>query len=306
MNESYTETDLIIVGAGTAGLTAAIYACRAGKKVIVFEAVSYGGQIINSPDVENYPGMAHVSGFDFAMALYEQTTGLGAEIRMEKVQSVIDRGEEKTVVTGSGEYHCKAVILATGAKNRPLGLEKEQSLIGAGVSYCATCDGNFYRGKTVAVNGGGNTALEDALYLAEICETVYLIHRRDAFRGDKKEVEALKQKDNVRFVLNSTITKLIGEERIEGVTVRNKMTGEEQILSVSGLFIAIGQMPDNQAFAGLVDLDESGYICAGEDCRTRTPGIYVAGDCRTKTLRQLTTAAADGAIAAVAACADIS
>ena len=306
MNESYTETDLIIVGAGTAGLTAAIYACRAGKKVIVFEAVSYGGQIINSPDVENYPGMAHVSGFDFAMALYEQATGLGAEIRMEKVQSVIDRGEEKTVVTGSGEYHCKAVILATGAKNRPLGLEKEQSLIGAGVSYCATCDGNFYRGKTVAVNGGGNTALEDALYLAEICETVYLIHRRDAFRGDKKEVEALKQKDNVRFVLNSTITKLIGEERIEGVTVRNKMTGEEQILSVSGLFIAIGQMPDNQAFAGLVDLDESGYICAGEDCRTRTPGIYVAGDCRTKTLRQLTTAAADGAIAAVAACADIS
>lgn len=306
MNESYTETDLIIVGAGTAGLTAAIYACRAGKKVIVFEAVSYGGQIINSPDVENYPGMAHVSGFDFAMALYEQATGLGAEIRMEKVQSVIDRGEEKTVVTGSGEYHCKAVILATGAKNRPLGLEKEQSLIGAGVSYCATCDGNFYRGKTVAVNGGGNTALEDALYLAEICETVYLIHRRDAFRGDKKEVEALKQKDNVRFVLNSTITKLIGEERIEGVTVRNKMTGEEQILSVSGLFIAIGQMPDNQAFADLVDLDESGYICAGEDCRTRTPGIYVAGDCRTKTLRQLTTAAADGAIAAVAACADIS
>ncbi len=306
MNESYTETDLIIIGAGTAGLTAAIYACRAGKKVIVFEAVSYGGQIINSPDVENYPGMAHVSGFDFAMALYEQATGLGAEIRMEKVQSVIDKGEEKTVVTGSGEYHCKAVILATGAKNRPLGLEKEQSLIGAGVSYCATCDGNFYRGKTVAVNGGGNTALEDALYLAEICETVYLIHRRDAFRGDKKEVEALKQKDNVRFVLNSTITKLIGEERIEGVTVRNKMTGEEQILSVSGLFIAIGQMPDNQAFAGLVDLDESGYICAGEDCRTRTPGIYVAGDCRTKTLRQLTTAAADGAIAAVAACADIS
>ena len=303
MKTQITETDLIIVGAGTAGLTAAVYACRAGRKVIVLEAAAYGGQIINSPDVENYPGFAHVSGFDFAMALYEQAAGLGAEVRMEKVQSVEDTADGKIVRTDSAEYRCRAVILATGAKNRPLGLEREQQLIGAGISYCATCDGNFYRGKTVAVNGGGNTALEDAAYLAEICETVYLIHRREEFRGDSRNVEALRKKGNVRFVLNATVTELLGQDRIEGIVVKDKITQKETTIAVNGLFIAIGQMPDNTAFAELVDLDRNGYICASENCRTKTPGIYAAGDCRTKEVRQLTTAAADGAVAALAACA---
>ena len=297
--------DLIIVGAGTAGLTAAIYAQRAGKQAIVLEALTYGGQIVNSPDVENYPGFAHVSGFDFATALYEQATGLGAQLRFEKAESIEDRGEEKVVHTATTDYVCKAVILATGAKNRPLGVEKEQKLIGAGVSYCATCDGNFYRGKTVAVNGGGNTALEDAAYLSDICEKVYLIHRRDEFRGDEKDVATLREKDNVEFVLNATITDLIGEDRIEGIVVTDKITGEERTLQIDGLFVAIGQMPDNGAFAELAELDPAGYILAGEDCRTKTPGIYTAGDCRTKTVRQLTTAAADGAVAALAACADM-
>ena len=297
------QTDLVIVGAGTAGLTAAIYALRAGKKVIVLEALTYGGQIINSPDVENYPGMAHVSGFDFATALYEQAVGLGAELRFERAIAIEDTGSEKLVRTEQAEYRCKAVILATGAKNRPLGLEREKELTGAGVSYCATCDGAFYRGKTVAVNGGGNTALEDAAYLAEICDTVYLIHRRDEFRGDEKDVEKLRQKENVHFVLNATITALLGEDRITGIVVTDKNTGEKRTIEVDGLFVAIGQMPDNAAFAEWVELDAGGYISAGEDCFTKTPGIYTAGDCRTKQVRQLTTAAADGAVAALAACA---
>ena len=296
------QADLIIIGAGTAGMTAAIYAQRAGKQAIMLEALSYGGQIINSPDVENYPGMAHVSGFDFATALYEQAKGLGAELRFEKALSIEERDGHKVVKTAKTEYECKAVILATGAKNRPLGLEKEQSYIGRGISYCATCDGMFYRGKVVAVNGGGNTALEDAAYLADICETVYLIHRRDAFRGDEKDVEKLRNKPNVVFVLNSTIKELQGEDRISAVVVEDKFTKETCTIQVDGLFIAIGQMPDNTAFAEWVTLDAGGYITAGEDCHTGTPGIYTAGDCRTKSVRQLTTAAADGAIAALAAC----
>ena len=296
------QTDLIIIGAGTAGMTAAIYAQRAGKQAIMLEALSYGGQIINSPDVENYPGMAHVSGFDFATALYEQAKGLGAELRFEKALAIEERDGHKIVRTAKTEYECKAVIIATGAKNRPLGLEKEQAFIGRGISYCATCDGMFYRGKVVAVNGGGNTALEDAAYLADICETVYLIHRRDAFRGDERDVEKLRNKPNVVFVLNSTVKELQGEDRISGIVVEDKFTKETRTISVDGLFIAIGQMPDNTAFAGWAELDASGYIVAGEDCRTGTPGIYTAGDCRTKTVRQLTTAAADGAIAALAAC----
>ena len=295
--------DLVIVGAGPAGLTAAIYGQRAGKKTIVLEQLTFGGQIVNSPDVENYPGMAHVSGFDFAMALYEQATGLGAEVRMEKAISVEDLGAEKLVRTDSNEYRCKAVILATGAKNRPLGLAKETELTGRGVSYCATCDGNFYRGKVVAVNGGGNTALEDAAYLADICEKVYLIHRRDAFRGDERDVQRLRDKANVEFVLNATIAELVGEEKIEAIVVADKVTGEKRTIAIDGLFVAIGQMPDNAAFADLAELDDAGYILAGEDCRTKTPGVFTAGDCRTKTVRQLTTAAADGAVAALAACA---
>ena len=276
-------TDLIIVGAGTAGLTAAIYGIRAGKSVLILEAKTYGGQIVNTPDIENYPGLAHVSGFDYATALYEQATGLGAKFRNERVLSVEDKGKTKIVCTRRHEYECRAVILATGAKNRQLGLDREEELVGKGISYCATCDGSFFKGQTVAVNGGGNTALEDAAYLADICQKVYLIHRRDQFRGDAADVEKLREKENVEFVLNASVSGLIGE----------------------GHLAAIGQEPDNQAFGNLVQLDPSGYIQAGEDCLTGTPGIYTAGDCRTKKVRQLTTAAADGAVAALAACAEM-
>lgn len=294
--------DIVIVGAGVAGLSAAIYGLRAGKSVLLFEEKTYGGQIINTPEIENYPGIKKVSGFEFATNLYEQATELGAEVKYEKVLGIIDNSDKKIVKTDSGEYETKAVILATGAKNRPLGIDREQELIGAGVSYCATCDGAFFRGKDVAVVGGGNTALEDAQFLSNYCNKVYVIHRRDSFRGEIKHVEALKSKPNVEFVLDSNVTKLIGEERLKAIEVGNKKTGDKREISVAGVFVAIGQMPDNEAFDELVATDDYGYIEAGEDCKTGTEGIYVAGDCRTKTVRQLTTAAADGAVAALAAC----
>lgn len=295
-------TDIIIIGAGTAGLSAAIYARRAGREAIILEALSYGGQIVNTPEVENYPGIKHISGFDFATGLYEQATELGAKIVFAKATGItVNPDGSKTVHTASEDYNCKAVIIATGAKNRPLGLDREEELTGNGVSYCATCDGAFYKKQPVAVNGGGNTAVEDAAFLANYCSKVYVIHRRDSFRADEAEVAKLKAKDNVEFVLNSTITRLIGENELEGVEVTDKISGESKILEVSGLFVAIGQMPDNNSFSSVVKLDEKGYITAGEDCLTETEGIFTAGDCRTKSVRQLTTAAADGAVAALAA-----
>ena len=292
--------DMIIIGAGTAGLTAGIYGCRAGKKVLILEQTTYGGQIINTPDIENYPGMAHVSGFQFAQGLYEQAIGLGAEYKPEKVLSVTD-GDTKQVKTSENEYECKALIIATGAKNRPLGLEREQEMVGAGVSYCATCDGAFFRKKDVAVIGGGNTALEDAAFLSNYCNRVYIIHRRDQFRGDEKDVAVLREKENVSFVLDSVATEILGEDMVTGLRVKNVKTDEITDLQVSGIFIAIGQMPDNQIFTDVVSLDDQGYIIADETCETGTRGIYAAGDCRTKEVRQLTTAAADGAVAALAA-----
>lgn len=301
--------DIIIVGAGTAGLSAAIYGVRAGKSVLVLEARSYGGQIVNSPEVENYPGIAKISGYEFAKNLYEQAVGLGAEYKQERVLRIGDRPDAETkkvyVKNSDGEelcYETKTVILATGAKNRPLGVEREQELIGAGVSYCATCDGMFFRGRDVAVVGGGSTALEDALFLANSCSKVIVIHRRDEFRGEARLVQALQGKENVEFVLGAVVTELTGEQMLTGVKVRDVETGEITELPVSGVFVAIGQVPDNEPFADYVKLDEKGYIRAAEDCKTETPGIYTAGDCRTKTVRQLATAAADGAVAALAAC----
>lgn len=294
--------DIAIVGAGPAGLSAAIYGVRAGKTVIVFEALTYGGQIVNTPEIENYPGIRQISGFDFATGLYEQATELGAEVAFERVIQVVDNGETKTVITEESSYEAKAVILATGAKNRPLGVAREEDLIGAGISYCATCDGMFFRGKDVAVVGGGNTALEDAAYLCAYCKTVYLIHRRDQFRGEEKAVEKLRKKDNVVFVLDSVVKELNGESSLESIIVENVKSGERQEIAVSGLFVAIGQIPDNAAFAGLVEVDKAGYVKAMEDCETNVPGIFTAGDCRTKKVRQLATAAADGAVAALAAC----
>ena len=293
-------TDIIIIGAGPAGMTAAIYARRAAKSVLVLEVMSYGGQIINTPDVENYPAAAHISGFDFATKVYEQAKALGAEFKFEKAVEIKDNGETKTVVTPKNEYEARAVIIATGSENRKLGVEDEDKLVGRGVSYCATCDGAFFRNKKVAVVGGGNTALEDALYLADIAETVYLIHRRDSFRGEEATAEQLKKRENVRFVLNSTVTKLNAERRLQSVEVTDK-EGNVTELEVSGLFVAVGRIPENQNFASVIDLDSAGYAASSEDCRTKTPGVFVAGDNRAKDVRQLVTATADGAVAATEA-----
>lgn len=296
-------TDIIIIGAGTAGLTAGIYASRAGKSAVVFESASYGGQIVNTPDIENYPGIAHISGYEFSEKLYKQASDLGVNLEHGTVSSVEDEGGLFKVKTGdNSEFTGRAVILATGARNRHLGIARENELVGKGVSYCAACDGMFFRKKDVAVNGGGNTALGDALYLAGICNKVYLIHRRDQFRGAERDAEKLKVLDNVEFVLNSTVTKLNGDTKLESIDVTDKNSGAVKTIPVSGLFVAIGQEPENGAFANLVNLDAKGYIVAGEDCLTGHSGVFAAGDCRTKSLRQLTTAAADGAVAATAAC----
>ncbi len=293
--------DIIVVGAGTAGLTAAIYGQRAGKQVLLLESGIYGGQIVNAPEIENYPGIATVSGYQFAMNLYEQATGLGAVLENGKVIGIQEKASNWIVQTEVAAYVGKAVILATGAKHRSLGLKQEAELTGKGISYCATCDGAFYRGKTVAVIGGGNTALGDAEYLSNLCETVYLIHRREEFRGTTEAVERLKKRDNVRILLNTVVEELIGSEGLEALRILDKETGSGQQLKVDAAFVAIGQEPDNQAFASLVELDENGYIRAGEDCKTQATGVFAAGDCRTKQVRQLTTAAADGAVAAIAA-----
>lgn len=293
--------DIIVVGAGTAGLTAAIYGQRAGKQVLLLESGIYGGQIVNAPEIENYPGIATVSGYQFAMNLYEQATGLGAVLENGKVIGIQEKASNWIVQTEVAAYVGKAVILATGAKHRSLGLKQEAELTGRGISYCATCDGAFYRGKTVAVIGGGNTALGDTEYLSNLCETVYLIHRREEFRGTTEAVERLKKRDNVRILLNTVVEELIGSEGLEALRILDKETGSGQQLKVDAAFVAIGQEPDNQAFASLVELDENGYIRAGEDCKTQATGVFAAGDCRTKQVRQLTTAAADGAVAAIAA-----
>jgi len=292
--------DIVIVGAGPAGLTAAIYGRRASKKVLVLEAKSYGGQIINTLDIENYPVEAHISGFDFATKLYNQAKDLGAEIIFEKVIEINDNDKEKEVITTKNKYVAKTIILATGSENRKLGLENENDLVGKGVSYCATCDGAFYKNKTVAVVGGGNTALEDALYLTDIAKKVYLIHRRDEFRGEDSTVNLLKTKENIEFIYNSNVTKLNANERLESIEVTNKDNSTKKI-AVDGLFVAVGRIPENENFAKIINLDNSGYIIAGEDCNTNVPGIFVAGDNRTKEVRQLVTATSDGAIAAVAA-----
>lgn len=292
--------DMIIVGAGTAGLSAAIYAQRSGLKALVLEGNAYGGQIVNTPDIENYPGIAHISGFDFATNLYQQALDLGAKVQYEKVVEVIDDGEIKTVKTTKNEYQTKALILATGLVRRHIGLPNEDRFMGKGVSYCATCDGAFFKNKVVAVNGGGNVALEDAQYLADLCEKVYVIHRRDAFRAEQAEINRILGKKNIECVYDSTVTKLNGNDHLESIEVRDK-EGNTRQLDVAALFVAIGQIPLNEAFKNIVDLDESGYIKADELGYTNHPGIFAAGDCRVKSLRQLATAASDGANAATSA-----
>ena len=295
------ESDVMIVGGGTAGLSAAIYARRAGRSVVLFESSMFGGQIVITPEVENYPGIKHISGSAFAMELYGQASGFGTVFVMENVISAKKVDDYFIVETRKGLYRSKALIIATGLKRRTLGLDKEKEFVGRGISYCATCDGMFFKGKDVAVAGGGNTAVEDARYLSEICNKVYVIHRRREFRADPYEVDKLRNMENTEFILDSNVTKISGNDRLDGIEVENKNDRSVRNISVSALFIAAGQIPDNDAFRDIADIDDSGYIVAGEDCRTGMDGLFAAGDCRTKEVRQLTTAASDGAIAGLAA-----
>ena len=293
--------DIVIIGAGPAGLSAAIYAVRAGHTVTVLEEFAYGGQIINTPEVENYPAVSTISGFEFSQNLYDQATALGAEVLYEKAEAIQEDGNVKVVVTGAGEHRAKAVIIANGAKHRKLGVPGEDAFSGKGVSYCATCDGAFYKGKDVCIIGGGNTALEDALFLANNCKTVYLIHRRDAFRASKVTVDSVLARENIQVVYDSVVDAILGDGTVTGVTVSHVKNGRKTELAVSGVFIAVGLQPENGVFAGLVELSDGGYIAAGEDCKTSQAGIFVAGDTRSKAVRQLVTAASDGAVAAIEA-----
>ena len=295
--------DIIIIGAGPAGLTAALYARRAGKRVLLLEGNSYGGQITLSPRVENYPGFAAISGTEFSDALLSQVLALDTETDFKVVTGLARcDGGYRVLCDDDSELTAKSVIIAAGVHHRPLGVEREEELVGSGISYCAVCDGAFYAGAKVAVVGGGNTALGDALQLAQSSETVYLIHRRSEFRGESGLVEKLREKENVVFVTPAVVTALHGEAELEAITLKNPQTGETQQLSVAGLFVAVGQIPQNGAFAALVECDEAGYILADEAMATSAPGVFVAGDCRQKQVRQLTTAVSDGAIAALSAC----
>ena len=290
--------DVIIIGGGPAGLTSAVYARRAGKSVLVIEKATFGGQITWSPRVENYPTIVSASGAEIGDLMLSQAMEQGADVELEEVVSLEDRGETKLISCESGaEFEARTVIIATGAKPRMLGLPKEEELIGNGVCFCAVCDGAFYAGKTVAVNGGGNSALQDAMLLSEKCKKVYLIHRRDSFRGEAKLVEALEKKENVEFLLGVSITALLEED--DGLTGLELSNGIS--LPVDGLFVAIGHRPQNEIFASSIALNEQGYADSSEDCLTKSQGIFVAGDCRKKSVRQLTTAVADGATAALAA-----
>lgn len=291
--------DIIVIGGGPAGLTSALYARRANKTVLVIEKETFGGQITHSPKVENIPGFMELSGNEFAVKLLEQVLEQGAEIEVAEVSELID-GEVKTVVTDSGTYQAKAVIIATGAKHRLLGVPNEAELIGNGVSFCAVCDGAFYEGRDVCVIGGGNSALQEAIMLAELAKKVYVIQNLDYFTGECRLVEQLKKYENVEILLGTTVDSFIGDSELSAVSVKS---GDKiSTISVDGAFIAIGLIPQNEPFSNVIQLNQYGYADSQENCLTAKAGIYVAGDCRSKRIRQVVTAAGDGAVAALAAC----
>lgn len=288
--------DIIIIGSGPAGLAAAIYGERARLSLLVVEKQPLsGGQIINTTDVDNYPGLQGVGGFELASKLRSHADAMGAEIITAEVKDVELLGDVKRVVTEDAVYEGKTVIIATGATHRKLGVHGEEELLGAGVSYCATCDGAFFRGKEVAVIGGGDVALEDALFLSRISSKVYLIHRRDEFRGAKSLQEKVFAAENIEIIWNTVAEEVVGEGKVEALALQNRATGETYSLSVQGVFVAVGIQPNTELFRGMTELDKSGYICAGEEGNTSVPGVFAAGDVRTKQLRQVITAAADGA-----------
>ena len=291
--------DTIVIGGGPGGYTAALYATRAGFSALVLEKLSPGGQMATTDQIDNYPGFPQgVNGFELALEMQKGAQRFGAQTELAEVLQVDLRGPVKEVVTQKETYRAPTVVLATGASPRELGLPGERELRGRGVSYCATCDGMFYRGKTVAVVGGGNTAAADVLYLSRLCEKVFLIHRRDQLRASRVYLEPLKQAENVEILWDSQVTELLYGETLTGIKVRNKKTGETRELSLDGLFLAVGQLPNTQLFQGQVELDAAGYVVADETTRTNLPGVFAVGDLRQKPLRQVVTAAADGAVAA--------
>ena len=296
--------DIIIIGGGPAGMTAALYALRNGKSALVVEKNGFGGQITHSPKVENYPGTLQMSGNEFADRMLDQILAQGAEIELENAVAVEDLGERKIVRTEEGSaFEGRAVVLATGVKHRMLGLEGEDALVGEGISFCAVCDGDFYSGQRVCVAGGGNSALQEAVLLAEKCREVVILQDLPALTGEQKLQDALRARDNVRAICDTKIDRLVTEDgALRGVEIESRTTGEKQVVACDGLFVAIGLIPENGPFEALAELNAWGYFASGEDCATKTPGVYVAGDCRSKGVRQLTTAVADGATAALAAC----
>ena len=296
--------DILIVGGGPAGLTAAVYCLRAGKSVLVIEKAGFGGQIAFSPKVENIPGTISVSGAEFAEKLIEQAMNLGADVELENVIGVekTESGFAATTEEGS-VFEAKAVILANGVKHRMLGLEGEEELVGKGLSFCAVCDGAFYTGQHAAMIGGGNTALQEALLLAEVCSKVTIVQNLPTFTGEQKLVDALMSKSNVEVMFSTVVSGYLTRDgELCGLRVRSEMTGEEHEIAVDGAFLAVGLMPENENFAHLSDLNQWGYYDVDEFCATKTPGVFVAGDCRSKYIRQVTTAAGDGAVAAMGAC----
>ncbi len=293
--------DIIIVGAGPAGLTAAIYARRADKKVLVLERGTFGGQITYSPKIENYPGFNQISGNELAEKLVEQAVSLGADIEMTEVTGIVDNNGVLSVSCEDGDYIAKSVIIATGSKHRQLGLDNEEEFIGNGISFCAVCDGAFYAGKTVAVIGGGNSALVEAVMLSDTCAKLYIVQNLDFLTGEEKLANILKSKDNVEIIYGTVVEALVGSEELEAIILKNEKTGEKTRLDIDGMFIAIGQVPENEIFRDVTEINDRGYIVSDEACLTKTAGLFVAGDCRTKSIRQISTACSDGAIAALAA-----
>ena len=293
--------DIIVICGGPAGLTEALYALRANKTVLVIEKATFGGQITFSPKVENYPGFMEATGNEIADKLVEQVLTQGADIELDTV-TAIEIGPVKKVVCEGGSFEGKSVIIATGARHRLLGLPNEQKLIGNGISFCAVCDGAFYKGKDVAVVGGGNSALQEALLLCENAKSVTVIQNLPYLTGEGRLCERLQNNEKAKIMLGTTVKSFIGDSELSGVVVENAETGEETTLSVDGLFVAIGLIPQNEPFSELIALNNYGYAESGEDCVTKTEGVFVAGDCRSKRIRQVATAVADGAVAALAAC----
>ena len=295
--------DIIVIGAGPAGMTAALYALRADKSVLLLEKENFGGQITYSPKLENYPSVMEISGSAFAEQMLEQVMAHGAEIELAEATKITDHGTYKTVTTEYGEFDGKAVIIATGSKHRHLGLEGEDALIGSGISFCAVCDGSFFAGKKVAVIGGGNTALQEAVMLSDLCSEVIIIQNLSFMTGEKKLLQILEGKSNVSMIFDTVVTSLESKDgELCAISLKNTASGEVSRLALDGMFVAIGQKPENEAFSDITALNDYGYIVADENCLTDTEGVFVAGDCRTKKIRQVTTAAADGAVAALAAC----